>query len=199
MNDLSTRVGTILNGTASGMVPMAIFTPAYAVWGVFAWPISGTLLFALALAWSIQLALTARTLFRLGNELPHEKNAADARITKGMGVVTSIQGVAILGSIIVLTLIGQWVWIMPVVALIVGLHFLPMPAIFGRRIDYYLGSAMLVVAGIGMILTARQLPWLQVWALTGIGAAAVTSAYGLYMVLTARRVRREYEALPTTV
>ena len=153
------------------------------------------MVFALALAWSIFLALTARTLFRLGEELPHEKNAADARITKWMGIVSGIQGVAILGSIVVLALIGQWVWIMPVVALIVGLHFLPMPAIFGRRIGYFLGAAMLVVAIIGMVLTVQQLPWQQVWALTGFDAAAVTSAYGLYMVLTALSVRRAYAAL----
>lgn len=197
MQEQSTRVGTILHGTASGMVPMAIFTPVYAIWGAVAWPISGTVLFVLALLWSVHLARTARTLFRLGNELPHEKNEVDARITRGMTIISSVQGALILAAVVVLLATGNWVWILPAVALVVGLHFLPMPAIFGRTIDYYLGTAMLVTAVAGMVLTAHQVQWQLAWAITGTGGATVTSAYGLYMVLSARRTRRDHEAAPT--
>lgn len=195
-HDLSTRVGTMLNGTASGLVPMAIFTPVYAVWALIAWPIPGGIFFALALAWSAVLAVQAVRFFRLSRTLPRETNALDARITKGMTIVSSIQGGLIMASVIALTLMGQWRWIMPVVALIVALHFFPMPAIFGRTIDYYLGSAMLIVAAAGLFLTAQgEWSWAPIWGVTGVGAALVTSTYGLWMLLAARRVQAEYQAL----
>lgn len=108
-----------------------------------------------------------------------------------------VTGVLILAAVIVLIATGNRVWILPAVALLVGLHFLPMPAIFGRTIDYYLGTAMLVAATAGMILTVQQVDWQLTWAITGLGGAAVTSAYGLYMVRSARRTRRDYERAST--
>lgn len=195
MDDLRSRVGTILNGTASGMIPMAIFTPFYAFWGLLAWPLPGGMLLALALAWSGYLAVTARTLLRLGRKLPHETNQFDARLTRGMTIISSIQGGAILLALITLTLTDLWVWILPVVTLIVALHFYPMPALFERSIDYYLGTAMLIMALIGMVLTAQSVDWKLVWAITGTGAALVTFSYAVYMLRAARRTLHDYEAL----
>lgn len=195
MEDLHRRVGTILNGTASGMIPMAIFTPVYAFWGLLAWPLPGGVLLALALAWSGYLAVTARTLLRLGRKLPHEKTPFDARITTGMTIISSIQGGAILLAIIALTLTGLWVWILPVVTLIVALHFYPMPALFDRSIDYYLGTAMLIAAVAGLVLTALSADWQLVWAIAGTGGTLVTVSYAVYMLRVAQRTLRGYEAL----
>lgn len=195
MEDLGSRVGTILNGTASGMIPMAIFTPVYAVWGLLAWPLPGGALLALALAWSGYLAVTARTLLRVSARLPHERNQVDARITKGMTIISSIQGGAILLAIIVLTLTDLWIWILPAVTLIVALHFYPMPALFGRSIDYYLGTAMLIAALVGVVLTAQSVDWQLVWAITGTSAALVTFSYAVYMLRAAGRTLRDYQAL----
>lgn len=175
---------------------MAIFTPAYAIWPVFAWPAPGIVFFLLAAAWSAYLAVSAARLLRLARELPHETNADDARIAKGMAIVSSIQGGLILASAVVLALLGRWTWILPVVALIVALHFFPMPWIFRRTIDYYLGTAMLVVAAIGLFLSAQgAVVWQTTWAVIGIGAALVTSAYGLWIRRTAKRVLADYAAL----
>lgn len=189
-----TRTGPVLQGVASGLIPMAIFTPFYAIWPIFAWPIPGGLFFALALTWAVYLALTAARLLRRSRALPHEQNALDVRIARGMTIVSSIQGGLILSVTIVLALLGLWVWILPAVALIVALHFFPMPAIFGRTIDYYLGGAMLIVAVVGLVLAGQQMPWQVVCGITGIGAALVTSAYGLYMVLAARRAEQVHAA-----
>lgn len=195
MEDLRTRVGTVLHGTASGMIPMAVFTPVYAIWPVIAWPVPGAVFFVLALAWSGCLAVTARRLLRLGRELPHETNEDDARIATGMTILSSVQGALILASVVVLTLLDQLAWILPVIALIVALHFFPMPAIFRRTIDYYLGTAMLVAALLGLILTGQQVDWQVAWAVTGVGGALVTSSYGLYIVSAARRTLAEYETV----
>ncbi|MER3395153.1 MAG: hypothetical protein RIA38_09325, partial [Microcella pacifica] len=155
MDQLSTRIGTILGGVAAGLIPMAIFTPVYAVWAIFAWPIPGTTFFIAAVAWSAFLAFRAGSLLRLARPLPRETNGYDARISRGMAIVSSIQGGLILASIVVFVVLGRYVWILPVVALIVAVHFFPMPAIFGRTIDYYLGAVMLVVAGIGLYLAGQ--------------------------------------------
>lgn len=199
MDELHTRLGAILGGTASGMIPMAIFTPVYAIWPIFAWPIPGGAFFALALAWSAYLAVTAVRTLHLSRTLPHETNEYDARITKGMTIVSSIQGVLILVSVIVLALLGAFVWILPVVVLVVALHFFPMPAIFGRTIDYYLGSAMLVVAVVGLILATQGVDWQVVYAVTGFGGALVTSSYGIYIVRSARHTLAAYEKVQARV
>ena len=195
MQDLRTRAGTMLNGTASGLVPMAVFTPFYAIWTMFAWPLPGVVIFGAVLAWSLYLGLTARRLFRTSGELPDERNEHDARLTRGMTVLSSVQGVLILVSAAVLWLLGLWMWILPVVALIVALHFFPMPALFGRTVDYYLGTLMAIASLTGFTLAGMGRPWQEVWAVTGIGGAAVTSLYGLYMVRTARKTLAQYETL----
>lgn len=195
-DELATRIGTIVNGTASGLIPMAIFTPVYAIWPIFAWPFPGTVFFLLAAAWSIYLAVSAARLLRLSRDLPHETNVDDARITKWMTIVSSIQGGLILTSAIVLALTGLWTWILPIVVLVVALHFFPMPWIFRRTIDYYLGTAMLIVAVLGLYLSAQDAAsWQITWTVVGIGAALVTSTYGLWIRLTARRVLNEHAAL----
>lgn len=197
MKGLSTRVGTVLNGIASGMIPMAIFTPLYAIWPVFAWPVAGAVILALALAWSAYLAVTAHQLLRRSTELPSERNAFDARIARGMTVVSSVQGGLILAAVLVLVLLGQYVWILPVVALIVALHFFPMPAMFERTIDYYLGTGMAIASLTGLALAGMGAQWQVVWAATGVGGGLITALYGLYMVRAARRTLAAYEALTT--
>jgi len=197
MEDLSARIGTILNGIASGLIPMAIFTPVYAVWTIFAWPAPGIIFFAAAVGWSIYLLIKAIRLISFARGLPHETNAFDVRISRGMAIVSSIQGGLILTSTILFIVLGLYVWILPTIALIVAIHFFPMPSIFGRTIDYYLGTAMLIVAVIGLSLTTHpEVDWTVTWGVTGIGAALVTSIYGLYIARTANTTLRTYESLP---
>jgi hypothetical protein len=197
MDDLSARIGTILGGIASGLIPMAIFTPVYAIWAIFAWPTPGIIFFAAAVGWSAYLLVKAIRLISFARPLPHETNAFDARISRGMAIVSSIQGGLILASTILFIVLGVYIWILPTVALIVAVHFFPMPAIFGRTIDYYLGTAMLIVAAIGLFLAAHpDVNWTVTWGVTGIGAALVTSAYGLYIARTANTMLRTYESLP---
>lgn len=171
---------------------MAVFTPVYAIWPVFAWPILGTLFFVTALGWSVYLAGSGMKTLRLSRQLPQEKYAEGERIEKGVSVLSGIEGVLILVSAVTLALLGQWVWILPVAALPVALHFFPMASLFGRTIDYYLGSVMLISSVTGIVLTAQQVEWVLVWGITGAGGALVTSAYGLYIVLTARRTLQRF-------
>jgi len=193
MTDVNTRTGAVVQGIGSGLTAMALFTPVYAIWPFFAWPLAGGVFFASALAWSVFLVVRARSLMALSRTMPFEPDAFDRRLTKWIGVISSIQGVLILVSTIALALLGLWTWILPTVALIVALHFFPMPALFGRTIDYYLGGGMLLVAVLGLHLASRAtVDWPITWGVTGIGGTLVTSSYGIYMVISARRALRAH-------
>src|SRR5699024_2591350 len=159
----------------------------YAVWTIFAWPLPGAIFFALALAWSVYLVVTARRLQRRTRALAQEPNETEARIAKGMTILANAQGGLIFAASVVLGLLGQWIWLLPVIALIVALHFFPMAPMFGRSIDYYLGAVMAIAGLTGLTLAGLGYEQQVVWAVTGVGGALVTSAYGLFMVRTARR------------
>ncbi len=178
--------GTILRGIASGLFPMAGFTPIYAIWAIFAWPLPGSFFFTAALAWSKYLLATAVRLISLSTAMPRDKTAFDARIDKGMSILGSVQGGLIVTAIVLLSVFGLAQWILPIVASIVALHFFFMPLLFGRTIDYYLGSIMLTIAIAGLLLTSAQTEWTTVWGVVGVGSACVTSAFGYYMVRAAR-------------
>lgn len=193
---LRSRSGTILVGIASGLIAMTAVTPVYAIWAVIAWPILGGLFFLAAAGFSFQMARLAAKLLRLGRRLPHERNATDERISRLQGIVGGIQGGLILIGGLSLALLGHWTLILPLVALVVGLHFFAMPWIFGRTIDYYLGSAMVLVAGVGFYLASQpELSWQTVWGVVGSCGALVTCSYGVWMAQTAQTVLRDYAAL----
>jgi len=101
--------------------------------------------------------------------MPRETNAYDARISRGMAI-GSIQGGLILTAIITFLMPGRYVWILPVVALI--------------------------VAGVGLYLASQpSISWQLTWGATGVGGALVTSGFGPYIVLEGRLVIRSDRAL----
>ena len=58
---------------------------------------------------------------------------------------------------------------------------------------------MLLVAVVGLYLSAADaVSWQTSWAIVGAGAALVTSSYGLWIHLTAKRVLHDYRALPSS-
>lgn len=187
----------MLKGVASGLIPMAIFIPFYAVWPLFVSLPPGLLVLLGAAAWATTLAISAAKLLRLARELPQATNADDDRIAKGMAIVGGVQGGLILISLVTLIALGRWPWILPATAVIVALHFFALPWIFRRTIDYYLGAAMLIVALAGLYLAVRdEVGWQYSWAAVGIGATLVLSGYGWWMRNTARRLLAEYRSTP---
>ena len=79
--------------------------------------------------------------------------------------------------------------VLPVIALVVGLHFHPMARIFRRRVDVWLATWLCVVAVAGIVaVLATDLPVPDVWGAVAVGAASTTAVYGVYMVRLARGV-----------
>lgn len=71
------------------------------------------------------------------------------------GVVNLVQWIAIVGAALLLPNIGLGRWLLPVVILIVGLHFLPLAAGFRFPLLYFTAIGMLLVAVIYPFASSR--------------------------------------------
>lgn len=115
------------------------------------------------------------------------KTAADKAEGKKMGmwfgIIFGLEGVTIPVAAFICIGLHKSELILPVIALVVGLHFYPMAKIFKRTIDYYLATWATLVAIAAIILTLNHavLP-LPILAFLGIGMAVATTSYGLYMI-----------------
>jgi len=77
--------------------------------------------------------------------------------------------------------------VIPVIALVVGLHFYPMAKIFKRTIDYYIATWSTIIAlGSFWFILHQTFPANTVIVLLAIGMAVSTSCYGLYMIYKGR-------------
>lgn len=192
MQDVTTRAGTMLQGTASGMIPMAIFTPVYSIWAAIAWPLFGSIFFIITLAISVYFIVSAVRSFKLSRQLPDSRNADDLRISKVMPVLSNIMGVGILVTVLVLVVINAYQWIVPSVMIIVALHFFPMARLFRRTIDYTLGALMLAGAALGFFLLTQDIAWQAAWGSAGVIGAVVTISYGFNAIMSAGQVLSDY-------
>jgi hypothetical protein len=96
-------------------------------------------------------------------------------------------------AVVLLGLAGQSDYNVPVIALIVGLHFYPLGWIFRRRIDAYIASWVCAVGLAGIVvLAATDVRPENVWSMVGLGAALGTAAYGSYFAVLAARMLARY-------
>ena len=94
--------------------------------------------------------------------------------------VFALEGIAIFVGINILINMGKGSLINCYMALIVGLHFIPLAKIFDRKFDYYIGFWTTLIALIGMILIHNnKFDYKIVNALICMGCAISTIAYGL--------------------
>ena len=84
-----------------------------------------------------------------------------------VGLWSTIEGVLIAIAVIVLVRLGQPELIPPVIAVIVGLHFIPLAHALGVPL-YYWTAAGLIVVGLGALVVPGS-----TLAIAGIGAAVV--------------------------
>jgi len=178
---------------ARGMAPQPLiqsgFMLVYSVWWVFAWPGWGTGAFTLMVVLALGAgALGVRNL-RHARKFENIESEAGLVIGKRMTVLSAVSYGTLWLAVIALSVLGQPRWILPVVALIIALHFFPLAWIFHRRIDLYLAPVALVFSAIGLYLaTQAEVRWEVVYAVTGVGGALCTGVYAMYML-------RQYTAL----
>ncbi|MDB5091662.1 MAG: hypothetical protein JWR09_5656 [Mucilaginibacter sp.] len=176
-----------VKGIASGLLMMACFT---LIWTGIAYAgLHGT-----AYAWglivflilAVTFVVNGISLFRLAKHFPKVESEEDKAEGKKMGmwfgIIFGAEGLLIFIAINIVINLGHPELTIPVIALVVGLHFYPMAKVFKRTIDYYLATWSTIIAILSIVFSLNHtLSQPNVLAFTGIGLAVATSCYGLYM------------------
>lgn len=186
---------------ASGLCMMAIFTIIWA--GIAFGGLFGTVYKFLLLvfpALSLVFIVNAIALFRIAKLFPALTSAADIaeekRVSKWFGVIFGAEGLGIFIGINIADNMGHPELHIPIIALVVGLHFYPMAKIFKRNVDYYLATWSTVIAGFGIVFTLNKtMPLTYIQAFLGIGLAVATSGYGIYMLGNGRKAAKMLDAV----
>jgi hypothetical protein len=125
-------------------------------------------------------------------ELSNEQKPEGKKLTKWYGIIFGSEGAIIGITCGILFGLHYQAFIIPAIALIVGLHFYPMATIFKRKIDYYLASWVCIVAITGIVvLINKSISESDLFAFTGVGVALATTGYGIYMLVAGSRYAKQ--------
>jgi hypothetical protein len=108
---------------------------------------------------------------------------------RGVPGVFATEGILIGVAAGILGATGNGDYVNGAIAFIVGLHFLPLAWVFGRTIDYCIGSWVMLAAIVGIVLIATgAVAPEQSWTIVSLATTCGTTAYGLYMLAVKRRL-----------
>ena len=122
----------------------------------------------------------------------NEKDKAEAKkLGIWYGAIFGAEGITIPLVCGLLIYFQKGNFIIPAIAMIVGLHFYPMASIFKRTIDYYLATWTCVVALSAITAIAYDIASMAtILAFLGVGVAVATSCYGFYMIYVGKGMTR---------
>ncbi|WP_428327523.1 hypothetical protein [Mucilaginibacter sp.] len=192
---------TAVKGIASGMVMMAAFTT---IWAILAYNglSNNPARFALVIfpILSLVFLINALKLFRMAKYYPPLTSEADIaeekRVGKWFGIIFGAEGLGIFIAINIVINLGHPELTMPVIALVVGLHFYPLAKVFKRTIDYYLATWSTLIAVLAIVFSLNKtLTQNGVFTLLGVGIALATASYGTYMMLSGWKIPKTAEQL----
>jgi hypothetical protein len=84
---------------------------------------------------------------------------------------------------------GAYAYLAPAIALIVGLHLIPLGFIFRRTIDFSIAGWVVVWALLGFwLINSGTVAAPLVASLVGVASACGTTAYGIYMLRVKRMI-----------
>lgn len=183
---------------AFGLCLMAFFTM---LWSVIAFrnlqsPKYESLLVVFPMI-SLFLSLNAVKFFRFSKSCPVIPLVGnDKKRRKWFGFICCAEGLGIQIAINALIRLGHRELIIPMVALVVGLHFIALGWLYRRSIDYYIAAYSTLVATLAILLSlSGTFNQSESSVFTGIGLALATSTYGFYML---RSVNIAVEAFKIT-
>lgn len=184
--------GATARGRAFFPLLMSVYVVFYSVWWPFAWGPIGGALFAGALVYAAVFIVRGIRQIRHASQFVSEPTLEDARVERAMGILNSVaHPIWMIGSVVLLIL-GEGRWILPLMVFVIGAHFLPMASILGRKIDYFLGPLAMVLALLaGYFALNPSVSWLTVFAVAGVGGALSTGSYAAYMARAYRALCRE--------
>ena len=177
-----------VKGIATGLLMMAGFT---LIWtGIAFSGLHGTMQAWALIAFpflAISFIIKGIKLFGVAKLHPvvesEEDKAEGKKMGKWFGIIFGAEGLGIFIAINVVNNIGHPELDIPVIALVVGLHFFPLAKVFKRTVDYYLATWSTIIAVLAIVFSLNHiLTQPAVAAFTGGGLAIATSCYGLYMM-----------------
>jgi hypothetical protein len=186
-----------VRGVASGVLFMAFFGTLWATIGIGGLQGSGSPWLAIlaVLIGIIQLGGSI-SLFLASRHLSNEVSQADARQGRHMGIWFGI----IFTTEVIFIVIASWICnainrfdlFFPIMAIIVGIHFLPLAALFRIKAYYFVGVLLCLLAIITLVIVpeSAKLDGQQItaqWVVIGFGAALILWGVGLGLWLLGKR------------
>jgi hypothetical protein len=186
-----------IQSIGGGLLLMTFFTIMWV--GIACGNLAGITQYAVIFVFGVPCGMFmtyALSLFRAAKYFPPLTTEDDKAEGKKMGIwygiIFGAEGVTIPVVSGLLAYFQQTQYILPGIALVVGLHFYPMGRVFHRTIDYYLATwATLVAVGAILCIMYKALPQNMIYAALGIGIAMATTGYGLYMMYEGKRMISE--------
>lgn len=152
--------------SSAGAIIMSVFA---AVWWMAGVRASG---YAAPLAYGVPLVVTGLiVIISLSLRDNSGQASAEERARRGrlVGIASGVEGLAILLAVNVLANLGRSDYAAPVIAIIVGLHFMPLAQRLPARL-YYATAALLIALGVcGFIIPRPE----QRLLIVSVGAACV--------------------------
>ena len=121
--------------------------------------------------------------------LPIEIKIKEPKKEKAYLIIVCLEGIAIFITKNVLMNVNKDNLFIASLALIVGLHFIPLAKVFERKFDYYIGIWTILTAIIGLILiSTKTYEYHIVNAFVCVFCAISTSSYGINMLNDAKKI-----------
>ena len=175
---------TAIDDLTGGLLLMIIFTTG---WTILATYFFGgidyhlaAIVFGIAIIYMIYSYLQLQ---KAATRLPAITIEPNSKKEKWFYIVFILEGVAILLLQNILANIGRHELFICSIALVVGLHFIPLANIFNRRLDYYISSWTILVAVVGLLFISKNnYEYTSVNAFVCAGCAISTSLYGFQKI-----------------
>lgn len=181
--------GSALRDLAPFPVIMGGYAIFYAVWWPLAWGWAGAAAFLALVVATALLIRRGVSQLRHAALFPDHPTPAIEKERRSMMVLNSFTHPIWMIAAVVLLLLGHGRWVLPVMVFVIGVHFLPMARILGRKIDYLLGPITMLAAIVaGILAVDPQVSWLVVFAVAGTGGAVATLSYAFYLAREYRQV-----------
>ena len=171
---------------AIGALVYAIVSTVWTAIAFFFGDVGNPIVIGTVIALILLLVATAIFTLRQASQssLPQE---ASAELGKWFGIIFAAEGIGIGVGSGILAGLGQTDWIAPWVAIVVGLHFLPLAHLLKLPFDYVLGVGIIVL----VIATVLILPVANWATLIGLGTAGLLWLAGWGRLWVARQALRE--------
>lgn len=194
----STIPGAAVRGTASGVFFMAFFGTLWAYTGVMGLQGRGvTLVLVVAVIIDIALFIGGVSLIRASRELTNQVSKAQLRRWTStrfwFNIIFATEGLVIVITIAVCNATRHPELIPLIIAIIVGVHFLPLAHLFQVKLYYFTGTLLCLLAIITWLflpekLTLGEYQINAFMSVVGFGSALILWGTGLAIWLLGKRL-----------